>query len=140
MTHIYSVRETRRPDNPMEGTVTHGEVKYSAGQPGAAKRDFDLERSAAALTFDVPVEKLSPRSPDTTSEGASSEVTLGLRAFRLSSALCNLATVGFDKTINRWQTTGEPTEIALRAFAHRFSLGKKTLVSAGWKEGRRVSV
>lgn len=97
MTHIYSVRETWCLDNPMEGTVTHGEVKYSAELPGAAKRDFDYERSAVALTFDVPAEKLSPRIPDTTSEGAPAEVTPELRAFRLSSALCNLATVRFNK-------------------------------------------
>ena len=134
MTHTYNVRETRHPDNPTEGTVTHSEAKGYAEQPEPAKRDFDMERSAAALTFDVPAEKLKPRCLDMTDEGVPAEVTPGLRAFLLSSALCNLATVRFDETVDRWQTTGEPTEIALQVFAHRFSLGKKALVSGGWKE------
>ena len=35
----------------------------------------------------------------------------------------------------KWKTTGEPTEIALQVFAHRFNKGKKTLENeGGWKQ------
>ena len=45
--------------------------------------------------------------------------------FIRAAALCNLATVRRDE--NKWTTTGDPTEIALQVFAHRFGLGKETL-------------
>lgn len=134
MAHIYNVRDTRHPADPTEGTVTYTEDKGTADQLEPEKRDFDQERSAAALTFDVPAEKLNPKSSDEVGDGVPAEVTPRLRAFLLASALCNLSTVRFDETVDKWQTTGEPTEIALQVFAHRFSLGKKMLVSEGWKE------
>ena len=34
----------------------------------------------------------------------------------------------------KWQTTGEPTEIALQVFAHRFDFGRRRLESEGWKQ------
>ena len=45
--------------------------------------------------------------------------------FIRAAALCNLATVRRDG--NKWNVTGDPTEIALQVFAHRFGLGKETL-------------
>lgn len=82
------------------------------------------------------------------------EVVEELKAFLHSAALCNLATVRFDKQKSTWQTTGDPTEvtnpcfhscsnaaltltnsqIALQVFAHRFDYGKKKLVSDGWHQ------
>jgi potassium/sodium efflux P-type ATPase len=47
--------------------------------------------------------------------------------FIRASALCNLATVRKDQDSNRWNVTGDPTEIALQVFAHRFGLGKDVL-------------
>lgn len=134
MAHVYNVRETRHPSDPTEGTVTYTEDKGSTDQQEPEKRDFDKERSAAGLTFDVPDEKIKPKSSNGVNEGVPAEVTPRLRAFLLSSALCNLSTVRFDETVDKWQTTGEPTEIALQVFAHRFSFGKRSLVSEGWKE------
>ncbi|PKS11851.1 hypothetical protein jhhlp_001145 [Lomentospora prolificans] len=132
--HLYSVRETRHPADPTEGKVTYKLLTDELGEPEPPKRDFDQERSAAALTFDVPAEKLNPKKLDCSNDDVAAEMTPALRIFLLSSALCNLATVRYDETVSRWQTTGEPTEIALQVFAHRFDLGKKKLVSAGWKE------
>lgn len=79
--------------------MAHNEAKGYAEQPELANRDFDMERSAAALTFDVPTEKLDPRCPETTDRGILADVTPGLRALLLS-ALCNLATARFDKTVD----------------------------------------
>jgi len=134
MNHLYSVRETRHPADPTEGKVTYQVIEDEPKEAEPEKRDFDQERSAAALTFDVPAEKLNPKRPDPSTTDGVAEVTPGLRCFLLSSALCNLATVRYDELLSRWQTTGEPTEIALQVFAHRFDLGKKGLVSSGWKE------
>ncbi|KAK4112053.1 calcium ATPase [Canariomyces notabilis] len=54
--------------------------------------------------------------------------------FLLSTALCNLATVRYDDAEEKWKTTGEPTEIALQVFTHRFDRGKKRMEAAGWKQ------
>ncbi|CAI4217089.1 unnamed protein product [Parascedosporium putredinis] len=104
--------------------VTYQNIKEEVDVEESPKRDYDQERSAAALTFDVPAEKLNLKRPDPSSSDVEAEVTPALRALLLSSALCNLATVRYDETTSRWQTTGEPTEIALQVFAHRFDLGK----------------
>jgi magnesium-transporting ATPase (P-type) len=53
--------------------------------------------------------------------------------FIQAAALCNLATVRKDENSNKWNVTGDPTEIALQVFAHRFGLGKEAL-TAEWTE------
>ncbi|EHK45529.1 cation transporting ATPase [Trichoderma atroviride IMI 206040] len=105
--HVYTVHDSQNPNDPTKGRV-----------------------------FDVPDEKLNsssaakqPRVPE-----PEAKMTDQLRTFLLSSALCNLATVRYDKDEEKWQTTGEPTEIALQVFAHRFSHGKKSLEGQGWKQ------
>lgn len=60
-----------------------------------------------------------------------------LESFLESSALCNLATVRQVEEDGRkkWKTTGDPTEVALQVFAHRFGSGKKVLETVqGWKQ------
>lgn len=132
--HLYTVHDSQNPSDPTKGRVTYSHNKDEAdAEMAAPKRDFDRERSAAVLKFDVPDEKLNPKPKEPQPESAP-EMTDALRAFLLSSALCNLATVRYDKEEEKWQTTGEPTEIALQVFSHRFSYGKKSLESAGWKQ------
>lgn len=131
--HLYTVRESQSPNDPTKGRVTYSQNKDEpVVEP---KRDFDTERSAAGITFDVPDEKLNPnpkrKEPEPEME---TEMTDSLRAFLLSAALCNLATVRYDEEEEKWQTTGEPTEIALQIFAHRFKKGKKSLEGSGWKQ------
>ncbi|PHH88800.1 hypothetical protein CDD83_7037 [Cordyceps sp. RAO-2017] len=133
--HMYTVRESQNPSDPTKGRVTYSRNK---DEPAPAdkdepKRDFDQERSAAGIKFDVPDEKLNPRPKEPEAE-SETEMTDQLRAFLLSSALCNLATVRYDEEEEKWQTTGEPTEIALQVFSHRFKSGKKTLEGNGWKQ------
>ncbi|KAF7563110.1 hypothetical protein G7046_g996 [Stylonectria norvegica] len=127
--HLYTVRESQSPNDPTKGKVT-----YSKAQEEEQPRDYDRERSAAVLKFDVPDEKLNPKAPKAPQPEHDFEMTDELKAFLLSTALCNLATVRYDEEEEKWQTTGEPTEIALQVFAHRFSLGKKRLEGQGWKQ------
>ncbi|KAH7171320.1 hypothetical protein EDB81DRAFT_195792 [Dactylonectria macrodidyma] len=133
--NLYTVRESQSPNDPTKGKVTFSKQDPLEPEKEEAPRDYDRERSAAVLKFDVPDEKLNQnkqtRAPV---PEVDCEMTDELRAFLLSSALCNLATVRFDEEEEKWQTTGEPTEIALQVFAHRFSYGKKTLEGQGWKQ------
>ncbi|TLD30323.1 hypothetical protein PspLS_02256 [Pyricularia sp. CBS 133598] len=131
-TRIYTVRDSMDPSDPTVGKVTYVEKKPGQEEP---KRDYDAERSAGALKFDVPEEKLNQaeNKPKKVDE-APAELTDTLRMFLLAGALCNLATVRYDDEKQKWQTTGEPTEIALQVFAHRFERGKKVLEGKGWKQ------
>ncbi|KAM4066242.1 E1-E2 ATPase domain-containing protein [Hirsutella rhossiliensis] len=132
--HLYTVRESQNPNDPTKGRVTYSQNRDEpAPEKEEPKRDYDKERSAAGIKFDVPDEKLNPRPKDPEPE-SETEMTDELQAFLLSTSLCNLATVRYDKEEEKWQTTGEPTEIALQVFAHRFKQGKKTLEGNGWKQ------
>ncbi|KAI0172157.1 potassium/sodium eff [Hypoxylon sp. FL1284] len=132
---IYTVKDSKHPSNPTEGIVTFSEADDPTQEP--EKRDFDQERSAAVLKFDVPDEKLHPSK---TKKKDEKEATMNpdLEAFLLSAALCNLATVRHEPEPGEghpeWQVTGEPTEIALQVFAHRFDKGKKAVVAEGWQQ------
>ncbi|KAI1434693.1 hypothetical protein GGR50DRAFT_389036 [Xylaria sp. CBS 124048] len=134
---IYTVKDSKHPNNPTQGRVTVTEVKMEATQSLQEKRNFDHERSAAILTFDVPNEKLNPPKAHTEIDTPAT-MNPELAAFLRSASLCNLATVrqeanpGDDK--HEWQATGEPTEIALQVFAHRFGIGKKSFEGDGWKQ------
>lgn len=132
---IYTVKDSKHPSDPTEGRVTFSEVDDQNQEP--EKRDYDQERSAAVLRFDVPDQKLNPSKHKEENE---KEATMnpGLEAFLLSAALCNLATVRHELEPSEghpeWQVTGEPTEIALQVFAHRFQKGKKVIEAEGWKQ------
>ncbi|KAK4130080.1 potassium/sodium eff [Trichocladium antarcticum] len=130
---IYTVKDSNDPNNPEVGTVTcrqKAEAKPEETEQG--KRDYDQERSTQAIKFDVPDEKLNPKPA--AAEESKAVVTPELRMFLLSAALCNLATVRLEESDGKWNTTGEPTEIALQVFAHRFQRGKKGLVATGWRQ------
>ncbi|KAL6887366.1 cation transporting ATPase [Trichoderma longibrachiatum] len=145
--HIYTVHDSQNPSDPTRGRVVYSRTSSNdeekqqqqaadeANNETKPQRDFDKERSSAVLKFDVPDEKLNispPRQPPTPEPATN--MTDQLRAFLVASALCNLATVRFDQEEEKWQTTGEPTEIALQVFAHRFGHGKKSLEGQGWEQ------
>ncbi|KAF5019829.1 hypothetical protein F66182_8154 [Fusarium sp. NRRL 66182] len=134
--HIYTVRDSQSPNDPTKGRVTYSKQSDSDSEDKEAPRDYDRERSAAVLKFDVPDEKLNQNNIQTKAPEpeVECEMTDELQAFLLSSALCNLATVRYDDEEEKWQVTGEPTEIALQVFTHRFNSGKKTLETQGWKQ------
>jgi Na+-exporting ATPase len=134
--HLYTVHDSQKPNDPSKGRVTYSQLRDTPEpEKQEAARDYDRERSAAVLKFDVPDEKLHGRKEEPEPEPEQEvEMTDALRAFLLSTALCNLATVRYDNEEEKWQTTGEPTEIALQVFTHRFKAGKKTLESQGWHQ------
>lgn len=129
--HRYTVRDSEDPSDPTVGKVT-----YCAIPPAGAEqlnRDFDQERSASALKFDVPDEKSEPSKLKEPDEDEA-QPTPALNTFLVASSLCNLATLRFDEQSQSWQTTGEPTEIALQVFARRFEVRKRELESQGWRQ------
>ncbi|PHH62333.1 hypothetical protein CDD81_7253 [Ophiocordyceps australis] len=130
--HLYTVRESQNPNDPTKGRVTYNSVERE--EPVESKPDYDKQRSAAGIKFDLPDEKQGMDECNEASPEVETTMTEALEAFLLSSALCNLATVRYDEEEARWQTTGEPTEIALQVFAHRFKRGKKSLEAKGWKQ------
>lgn len=144
---IYTVVDSKHPSNPTAGRVTVSQNTQESSatnsdEEQAPKRDFDQERSAAALKFDVPDEKLNPAKPSepkaTPENDPEATMNPELHDFLLSSALCNLATVRHEADAPpdqpRWKVTGEPTEIALQVFTHRFKRGKKVVEAEGWKQ------
>ena len=152
---IYTVQRSMNPNDPTQGTVTQRTIENDVEGPAPAKPevDFDQQRSAAALKFDVPVEKTMKDDAkfndnnDTTNEKQAPEadeeeakLNPPFEQFLRSVALCNLATVAKEQDEESesekkiWQTTGEPTEIALQVLAYRFQLGKKHWEKNGWKQ------
>ncbi|KAB8290175.1 hypothetical protein EYC80_011044 [Monilinia laxa] len=142
---IYTVNNSMDPNNPTEGTVTKAPITPEETQtpsPGEnVVMDFDSQRSAAALKFDIPAEKAARdqnKNSSSRQDEEPAELIPELESFLHSVALCSLATVKNEvvegETEKKWQTTGEPTEIALQVFTHRFDFGKRVLENKGWKQ------
>ncbi|KAE8441753.1 hypothetical protein EG329_004497 [Mollisiaceae sp. DMI_Dod_QoI] len=140
---VYTVNNSTDPSNPTEGDVTKGPEapRKQPSQPSTPDEntDYDQQRSTVGLKFDVPAAKAAKdqggrtRTPDEVAT-----LTPALENFLRTIALCNLATVMHEQIEGengkKWQTTGEPTEIALQVFAHRFDYGKKKLELQGWQQ------
>ena len=138
---IYTVNNSMDPNNPTEGSVTKGLIAKPQLVKTEESTDYDQQRSAAALKFDIPSEKVTKDQRlniQNSDEEEAAELTPDLKAFLRPTALCNLATVKHEQVegeVNgKWQTTGEPTEIALQVFTHRFDFGKRRLEFEGWKQ------
>ena len=131
---IFTVRESMDPSDPTAGKVTVAEAAEKEQRPPSSGSDAHQAETngAPALKFDVPNEKLDQNQKKP--EEPEAELTPDLHLFLTSAALCNLSTVRQDPETHQWQTTGEPTEIALHVFARRFGLGKKILEADGWKQ------
>lgn len=137
---MYSVNNAEEAADPTKGSVTLGPAPdFAKEEKEKDKKPFD--RDAPAVSWDVSNEKnamaekeetMTPTSSDST---GIPEITAELQEFLQSTALCNLAAVRLDKEKSEWQAIGDPTEIALQVFAHRFQLGKKTLQEQhGWTQ------
>lgn len=148
---IYSVERTMVANDPSSGYVKLGAASTEAADAEEKayqkkREDRDVQRSALALKFaDAPEIKDRPEGDaekdpkldldEDLEDGTVPEVRDELRVFLESAALCNLATVRYDEKERSWQTSGDPTEIALQVFANRFDgYGKKSLMANGWKE------
>lgn len=130
---IYTVRDSNDPANPEAGAVYESDATDVVKEE-EKKRDYDQERSTQAIKFDADVKEAKPKPSNPAEKEA--ELSHELRLFLLSGALCNLATVRKeeDSEDSKWKTTGEPTEVAIQVFAHRFGRGKKALEALGWKQ------
>lgn len=151
-TGIYSVENSNNAADPTEGTITFGQSKTrkeTEAEKLARQEELDQKRSTAGIKFDVPQGKMEKDLTSTTKNERGQtpiqqddlinnpEVTPELQAFLESAALCNLATVRQveEEGNKKWKTTGDPTEIALQVFAHRFQQGKDNLEKEqGWKQ------
>jgi Na+-exporting ATPase len=138
---VYTVNNSMDPSDPTQGTVTKGEAPpLPKPEDEKPQVDYDQERSTAGLKFDVPADKAAKDQNKERAPGKEVEAELNdeLEPFLRAVALCNLATVKQEAVEGspekKWQTTGEPTEIALQVFAHRFEYGKKSLENKGWKQ------
>lgn len=138
---VYSVNNSMDPNNPTEGEVTLGPeaTQKLSRQSSDHEIDYDQQRSAAALKFDIPAAKAEKDQANwSQSRDELATLTPALGGLLRPTALCNLATVSCEQlegeTKKKWRTTGEPTEIALQVFAHRFDHGKKQHESEGWTQ------
>ncbi|KAL2444485.1 Sodium/potassium exporting P-type ATPase cta3 [Exophiala dermatitidis] len=144
---IYSVENSNNASDPTEGTITFGTAPRSRKEVEAEKvarqEALDHKRSVAGVAFDVPEEKMQRDAEKAATNQHEKfiqedpEVTPGLQAFLEAAALCNLATVRkvSENGQETWKTAGDPTEIALQVFSHRFNHGKKTLEEKhGWSQ------
>ncbi|KAI1978009.1 potassium/sodium eff [Ophidiomyces ophidiicola] len=152
---LYTLHKSNDANNPTRGIISLGPApasKQEAEEERERKRtEQDQLRSAAGLKFDVPPEKeeRDKRKQDELRNeknsyndededdqpGSVPDVVPELEAFLESAALCNLAKLRLDNESNQWQTMGDPTEIALQVFAHRFDFGKPVLEKEkGWKQ------
>ena len=117
---VYTVEGAEEPSDPTKGTVTF--APWSKGSSSTATERTDAECEKTAINSGIDAQKGSELPPE-------------LENFLQSTALCNLATVRYNDQGNEWQSTGDPTEIALQVFVHRFGHGKKTLQEKdGWDE------
>ena len=93
----------------------------------------DTPTISDSVRFDLPTSKDEKSvSPPTAEPIALESLPSSMQAFLDSAALCNLATVRLNKNEGRWQTTGDPTEVALQVFVHRFEHGKVKMEQEGW--------
>ncbi|KAI9669474.1 MAG: Na+ ATPase [Caeruleum heppii] len=134
--------------NPKKGTVVlegpRPSVESNRDAIAKPKIDYDAERSVKAIKFIDPegnTESGDPSAPVAPVTQPPKQTPVGeedvgpeLEGFLQSAALCNLATTRYDEGKDKWQSTGDPTEVALQVFAHRFDHGKKTLEANGWRQ------
>ena len=138
---IYTVTGSEDATNPTQGSVRLAaaqSLEQAKEREIAAEEKRDNARSTAGLRFDVPDKKAPPISEKQNgTDGDEIEINNivpELDAFLQSAALCNLATVRYNDNDKKWQTTGDPTEVALQVLTHRFDYGKEKLEKGGWKQ------
>jgi Na+-exporting ATPase len=147
---IYCVERNGSATDPTSGYVTLGPAPIA--EVDAIEKEYqeertrrDQERSALALKFadepaitDRPKRIPTPEKEENVGEkpnGYRPEVIPELESFLQSTSLCNLANVRYNEKERQWQASGDPTEIALQVFSHRFDFGRKKLMEhGGWKE------
>ncbi|KAK4694891.1 P-type Na+/K+ transporter, partial [Lecanoromycetidae sp. Uapishka_2] len=115
---IYTLDDVEDAVDPTKGTIKFSpEVHETMALPDQEETTEEMEVAGSYKRFEDHAMK-----PE-------------LESFLRSTALCSLATLRHDGSKSEWQAIGDPTEVALEVFAHRFRHGKKTLQEAhGWKQ------
>ena len=117
---VYTVEGAEDASDPTKGTVAFAPRGNQRSSAYNEKAETACQKTAIDDAVDVQQGTQLP-----------SEVEALIQA----TALCNLATVRYNDQESAWQSIGDPTEIALQVFAHRFGHGKKTLMERdGWNE------
>ena len=117
---VYTVEGAEDASDPTKGTVAFAPQGNELSSTCNEKAETACEKIVIDDTVDV------QQGPQLPSE---------MEALLQATALCNLATVRYNDQESAWQSIGDPTEIALQVFAHRFGHGKKTLMERdGWNE------
>lgn len=126
---IYSVNRTQDAADPTSGWVQFGPASSTLPDPEKAYEDEreECDQVRPALTFEdnsrSKMEKDDVFEEDNEIDEAMPEdytmpeMVEELEAFLHSVALCNLATVRFDKQKAAWQATGDPTEVITPAYS-----------------------
>lgn len=109
---IYTVEGADDASDPTRGTVKFTPWSKELGSSSTEKAETQYVKTA--VDSDTDFQKAF-------------EFPSELERFLQSTALCNLAMVHFDSQKQKWQSIGDPTEIALQVFSCRFGHGKKTL-------------
>ncbi|KZV90278.1 potassium/sodium eff, partial [Exidia glandulosa HHB12029] len=128
----YSVERYGAAADPSKGRIIFEEELEADSDKTGRKVPGDPASTMSTLTHssisgdenkdNAPLEReVPPNVPDAT------------HVFLRSIALCNTATLQYDKEDKQFETDGDPTEVALQVFAHRFDAAKEHLVNAGWK-------
>ncbi|KAI9800641.1 MAG: hypothetical protein M1825_003963 [Sarcosagium campestre] len=132
---VYSVQGSEDAANPLSGSVSRDP---ESGSSEKSTDDVTLEDQERLSDSSTKNSSPSRKSDSDEKSGASSmenpNVGPELEAFLHSTALCNLATVRKDEQEKQWKTTGDPTEVALQVFTHRFDFGKVALEQSGWRQ------
>lgn len=124
---IYSVNRSQDAADPTSGWVRLSPTSNTQLNPKIIHEDENNERQPGRSTLrfaDDPGPRRRRYSEDFEEDGdededekkvpenyTTPEVVEELGAFLDSAALCNLATVRFDKQKSTWQATGDPTEV-----------------------------
>ena len=118
---VYTVNGAEEASNPTTSTVAFSSTTTTEEPPS---EDHSDNKGGKETTES---EKMNV--------GERPNVTSEFEDFLLSTALCNLASIRHDDQKNEWQAIGDPTEIALQVFAHRFNHGKRVLEEErGWNQ------
>ena len=133
---IYSLENSDDASNPTRGNVTLKAAlpskKAAEAEKDALAEQRDQQRSTAGVHFEthgVEFENDDQEKSALTETHQIPDIVNELKAFLESAALCNLATVRqvHEDGQDKWKTAGDPTEIALQVFSHRFGYGKRSL-------------
>ncbi|KAK9477592.1 hypothetical protein V1514DRAFT_108015 [Lipomyces japonicus] len=133
---MYSLSNSSSPVDPTSGNIDL--APYSAPQLRNTEKDSSvlhpIEVSKTAQSIGSSSFSDDEKQKLTKVENFLPPITKDLQYFLEACALCNLATVRYDEEKGHWQAAGDPTEIALQVFSHRFDYGKKTLLDSGWTQ------